>query len=387
MPALTLSYEGITVRASLERAVDVQWLEEFLLPWFDRSDDAPDVEVLVSRDPAYYEELLACGPADSRVIAFTMDTRAVDFPAWNVPGQLALYDEKHRLFYLVTDSCITLVGSDPGNEVRMSLMRVLREFAMSAAQLRGGRFLHASAFVTNGLAALISGPREVGKTSLLSYVLSYSDARFMCNDRLLVGAHEPALRLRGMPTIVSIREGTLELLPGMRDSIERNRFITRSTMEEARQPDAPSCGPPKQGRYGLSPRQYCALLGCEPVQWARGAVLLLPRQTRRPGGLELKRLDSGEARERLAHCLFGHIGPDRLSEVFTLLPRSPGQSKPGSDDALCTMLASRLACYDCQLGTDTYRCDTAARQLQQLLLAAGPARPADAFGDMPGDWP
>lgn len=227
----------------------------------------------------------------------------------------------------------------------------------------------------------------MGKTSLLSYVLSYSDARFMCNDRLLVGAHEPALRLRGMPTIVSIREGTLELLPGMRDSIERNRFITRSTMEEARQPDAPSCGPPKQGRYGLSPRQYCALLGCEPVQWARGAVLLLPRQTRRPGGLELKRLDSGEARERLAHCLFGHIGPDRLSEVFTLPPGSPGQSKPGSDEALCAGLASRLACYDCQMGTDTYRCDTAARQLQQLLLAAGPARPADAFGDMPGDWP
>ncbi len=377
MLALTLGYEGITVRARLERAADAQWLEEFLLPWFDLSDDIPDVAVLVSRDPVYYAQLLACGPAGSRVDAFMMDTRVIDLPVWNVPASMALYDKKHGIFYLLRDGCIKLVCNDSGNTMRMSLMRVLRELAMGAAQLRGGRFLHASGFVADGRAAIISGPRKAGKTSLLSYMLSHSDAAFLCNDRLLLTVQDQAVRLRGMPTIVSIREGTLELFPGMRDSIERNRFTTRSTMAETRQPDAPPCGPPKEGRFGLSPRQYCALTGSEPAQSANAALLLLPRQTGRPGGLELRLLDPAETRRRLAHCLFEHIGPDRLSAAFTHTLNGAQAVQVRDDDALCAALAARLRCYECVLGTDTYRCDTGARRVLQLLKGESALPPVD----------
>ena len=63
----------------------MQWLEEFLLPWFDRSD-SPDVECWSAVTPLT-EELLACGRWP-RVIAPSRYGHPIDGPAWNVPGQL-----------------------------------------------------------------------------------------------------------------------------------------------------------------------------------------------------------------------------------------------------------------------------------------------------------
>jgi hypothetical protein len=369
MATLTLAYEGITLRASLERAADVQWLEEFFLPWFDRSADAPDVEVLVSRDPARYKHLLACDPAGARVKAFMMDNRAVEFPVWNVPGeQLALHDEKHRMFFLITGKMIQLVCGDREGALRLNLMRVLRELAMGVAQLRSGRFLHASAIAVEGRALVITGPRQAGKTSLLTYLLANSPAQFLCNDRLLVKWYDGSIRLHGMPTIVSLRDGTLDLFPGMRQSIENQRFTTRATLAEACASRALPQLPPKEGRHSLSPHQYCSLLDCAPVQAATGAALLFPRQTGQAGGLELVPLHANEARIRLGECLFGHIGPDRLSEAFTLLPGALARITAPDDAALCAGLASDLPAYDCLLGNDTYDNDRGAGELLQRLL-------------------
>jgi hypothetical protein len=383
MAQATFSYDGINIRATVEREEDIQWLREFLVPWYDISNDIPDVEVRVARDPTRFGQLMACGPGNARVNAFMMDTRLIDFPLWNVPAeQLAFYDEKHQLFYLVTDNQIQLVISDHGIDTRMSVMRVLRELAMGVAQLRGGRFLHASAFVANGRTAIITGPRQAGKTSLLSYVLSSSGANFLCNDRLLINRHGHSTRLRGMPTIVSIRDGTMDLFPGMRQSIEDQCFTSRATMAESRQLNTLASFPIKDGRRGLSPHQFCSLLDCEPEKEASGTVLLFPRQTGRTGGIVLRRVDTSEARSRLGNCLFGHIGPDRLSDAFTTLPQRLDRAAAPDDAALCAGLADTLPAFDCELGNDTYNCSAGVIRLLQLLGnpdIAEPDKPVSAL--------
>lgn len=374
MTRATFSFEGISIGVTVEDQGDIEWLTEFLVPWFDLSDSTPDVEVSVRQDRAMFEKLIACPPAQKRVNAFMMDTRVIDFPCWNIPGQqLACLDEQNQIFYLITDEQIHLVYSARPNNLRTSLMRVLREVAMGAAQLRGGRFLHASAFAINGRAVIVTGPRGAGKTSLLSYVLSNSKATFLTNDRLLVKRRGQQVQLRGMPTIVSIRSGTMKLFPKMRPSIEDQGFTTKVTMMEARQSETTTSLPTRDGRWGLTPRQFCSILDCKPQREARAAILLFPRQTGLPGSIELRKTDTFETRDQLQHSLFGHIGPDSLSDAFTIVP--PGLKKRPADDdkTLFTALVNSMTAFDCELGNDAYRGGSGIEKLLQILENPGQA--------------
>ena len=386
MAQATFSYEGINIGAIVERDEDIQWLTEFLVPWFDISDDIPDVEVRVTCDPERFEQLITCGHEGTNVNAFMMDTKVIAHPIWNGPDeQLTLYDEKHSLFYLVTAKHIQLIFRDHGASTRLRIMRVLRELAMGIAQLTGGRFLHASSFVANNRAAIITGPRHAGKTSLLSYILSSSTADLLSNDRLLINMRDQTATLRGMPTIVSIRNGTMDLLPALRRSIISQGFVSRATIAEARQSKPLTSFPAKEGRHGISPRQFCSLLGCGATKEASGTILLLPRQSGRPGGIQLNRLSTSEARIRLGDCLFGHIGPNQLSDVFTILPRRLSRKATFDDETLCAGLADVLPVFDCELGNDAYKSDTGAMQILQLLdntdisRQAKPANPASGI--------
>lgn len=380
MSQVTFSYEGISIGVLAEKETDIQWLKEFLLPWFDMSgDDVPDVRVRVTCDPARYEQLMACGRGDGSINALMLDTSIIAFPLWNAPGkQLAFYDEDREIFYRVTDNYIELILRDRNADIRTRLMRVLRELAMGVAQMQGGRFLHASAFVVEGSAAIITGPRQAGKTSLLSYILSNSEAKFLTNDRLLVHQCGQSVRLRGMPTIVSVREGTMNLFPEFRQSIIDHRFTSDVTLLEARQLETHLPRRVKQGSHGLSPRQFCTILDCQPTRDARGGVLIFPRQTGRAGGLRLRRLEPGEARIQLEQCLFGHIGPDRLSEAFTILPHRLDRKAAPGDAALQAGLARALPSYDCELGNDAYADDRGAKQLLGLLRSRNGPRQPDA---------
>jgi len=364
----TFSYEGIGSRVTVESEEDMRWLEEFLVPWFDTSGQLPDISVRVIRDAPYFDRLRESGFGPDSVRTFMMDAGSIDFPACIGPaGCITLYDEKHRLFILIADSRVELVLRDQNASIRLRVMRVLRELAMGVAQLTGGRFLHASAFVLDGHAAIVTGPRRSGKTSLLSYVLANSSAGFLCNDRLLIRRKGETIRLRGMPTIVSMREGTIDLFPGMRQSIMDRGYASRLTLGECREAGRLISFPGKPGRHGLSPRQFCSLLDCPPVKEATGRVLLFPRQTGVAGGLRLRRLQAAEARSRLQSCFFGSIGPQNLSDVFTLLPRGLSRQEAPGDAAVCAGLADSLAAYDCELGNQAYEDDRGAQLLLDLL--------------------
>jgi hypothetical protein len=348
------------------------WLHEFFSPWFDRGGGAPDVAVRVSVDPRRYDDLHARGPGHASVDAFMMDTRVIRYPVWSGPhDRLTFLDEPCAIAFQVGIDGVDIVCRERGAASRLRVMRVVREFAMGAAQSVGGRFLHAAAVSSAGRAMIITGPRNAGKTTLLSYLLTHLELSFLSNDRLLVSLEGDRVTLRGMPTIVSIRDGTLALFPDLDRAARADLFNSRLTVEESREDQVEVRPRGRQGKKGASPAQYCTLMGCEPVRDARAACILFPRLTGRPGGLSVRPLDRAMTLRCLREGLFGNIAPERLSEAFTLASpafRSPG-ARNDADPLEC--LGREAPGYICELGTDSCKSPEAARQLVQLLRPGG----------------
>lgn len=368
MARATFAYQGIKIGVIVEALEDIEWLAEFLVPWFSISDESPDISVKVCTDPKRYERQMKRGSAGGVLKAFMMDTNCIELPEWNAAVQtVAIFDEKHSVFYLVSPKHIELLRAHTRICVRMRLMRVLRELAMGTAQLSGGRFIHASAFVIDGKTAIITGPRLAGKTTLLSYMLATTGAEFLSNDRLLIKGDEVSMQAKGMPTIVSIREGTMNMIAGLRRNLEISGFSAKMTLKEARESGPLKVFPAREGRHGVSPSQFCTLLGCDPVRAAPASALIFPRQTGCTGTLMLRRLEPGQTKERLQKCLFGNIGPGHLSQTFTINPEGFHRSQVMPDDTLLERLAGSLPGFDCELGQDAFASDTGAERIKRIL--------------------
>lgn len=201
-------YEGVTIRVGSRSPSDLQWLEEFLYPWFELSTSAPDICVEYQVDPDKFREFQTHGYPGEPVDAFMMDTQIIRYPQWIVSGQpCLLFDEKLALFIQIEEHRIMIIAGQKDPVSRLQIMRVVRELAMGVAQARGGRFLHASALTLRDKAIIVIGRRGAGKTSMLSYLLSHLDADLLTNDRLLLRLQGNEVSFRGMPTVISIRDG------------------------------------------------------------------------------------------------------------------------------------------------------------------------------------
>jgi len=361
-------YDEIVIGVEAANVVDIQWLAEFLEPSFGVVSCNPDVTVKHEVNQLRFEQLIEYGPSGNSIEVFMLDKRVVCFPQWRIPeADLAFYDEKNEILYLLQHNRIVLLSKLYPRKLRTCLLRTVRELAMSAAHHNGGRFLHAAAFVFGGQAAIITGPKEAGKTSLLTYVLKNTQADFLANDRLMFRLQDSVAYVRGMPTFVSIRQGTFNLFPGLLESLKIQRFNARSTLDECREPGAPTAKPWSEGRRGLSPSQYCLLMDCDSVKSSTGAVIIFPRQTRETGGLSLHKLQPDRVDRLLRSCLFDEIGPHRLSEAFSQFSHRSISDEAVCDDELCRELSERVPGYECLLGIDAFADPAGADNLVELV--------------------
>tara|TARA_R110000823_G_scaffold295738_3_gene415587 strand:- start:36502 stop:37599 length:1098 start_codon:yes stop_codon:yes gene_type:complete len=365
MPGENFGYEGVTIRVESQSASDLAWMREFFHPWFDRSQAAPDVCVEYRVDPERFREVYARGQRGALVPMFMMDTHVIHHPLWSATCQPHLiYEEDLCLFTSVDEQRVTVLAERRQPRSRVHLMRVVRELAMGAAQARGGRFLHASAVAMDGRAIVMIGRRMAGKTSLLTYLLANLDARLLTNDRLLVLEKSGNVELRGMPTIVSVRNSMLPLFPALEEQIRRRHFTTRLTLEECRQADDSVFDNRHPDKKVLSPAQFCAAMSSGTERSASAGVLLFPRQSGSPGGIELRRMSEAETLLALEDGLFGHIGPDRLSGMFTL---PMNRRKSTTDQQFLGALATASPAYQCSLGLQAYESAVGAEQIRRLL--------------------
>jgi hypothetical protein len=362
-------YSGLTIRVESPDATHLGWLEEFLLPAFERADDVPwDRRVVLDTDRSRYVETLSRGPSPSgaRPVCFVLDGRAVAHPEWQAAGQeRVVFDESYRAFYCVQPgSGDVRVLTDGGSaRTRVALMRVVRELAMAASVEGGALLLHAAAYVLGERGVVLAGPKGAGKTTLLLGALAAGAARLVSNDRVVVRLEDAIARVRGLPTIVAILPETLAMLPDVGARLRRGSWRHDLTIAEAAM-----AGPP-DGSLGrpasLSPAQLCAAIGASAQAEARLARIVFPCADPHVDVVRLEPLDHATAVRRLTAALFAAGPPGRVSEVFS----ANGQPRVIAPPVLrhqCEELAARVPCYLGRLGP--HGC--AARGVAGALLEA-----------------
>jgi hypothetical protein len=351
-----------------EEKSHLAWLEEFLAPQFDLSaDPVHDCRVTVIEDSDRYCATLALGPGSGTLDAFTLDTRVVTLPRWQ-GAETRLFDAKPGVFYDIAGHPYAVtIQSTPGNvRGRTALMRVVRELATNRAQRRGGVLLHASAFAVGGKGIIVAGPKRAGKTTLLIHALRAASARYVSNDRVLIRPDAVPAVARGVPTIIALRRGTLDLFPAVAARLAAASFHHRLTLHEAAALGRVAAAP--RGEVDrLSPAQFCRLLDVPPLGQCEVSALLFPRITHESGVFSTRRLPEGEAAAQLVGGLFGATVGRWTSEVFA----HPGDPAPPGRDTLgdrCRRLTDRIPCFECRIGLDAYESASSADDLIASVL-------------------
>ncbi len=369
--AAQLSYQGLRLQVTAQSS-HLRWLEEFLCPHFQGDEEARPAAVGVTllEDDAAYAGLERGGPREDgkHIDCFALDSEVIRLPLWNRGTGVAVFDRDYRAFYRRdAKGDVAIVTSADNRAIRTPLMRVVRELAMNHCHARGGLFLHAAAVSAAGRGLILTGRKAAGKTTLLLYLLRTGAVQYVANDRVLIPNAQVSATMFGLPSVATIRQPTLTLLEGLGDRLLASGFRQQLTLAEARQQPSGSVRSWKDGRYGMTPAQLCALVDAAAEASATASAIVFPHVTDRPGRVELRRLSLAEATERLPASLLG-AGTWRKSSDFFCTPMdqvvAPDEAVLAS---LCAALASRVPAFECRLGLDAYVDARGARQLLALL--------------------
>lgn len=362
MSTLHLSYEGLRLAVSADSDADLIWLHDFLGPTFRCVAGDPvreGVRIGLHAEPGWAELLRSWeqepAGAGHRVLAHVLDTVDRLLPCrFGADGSLLAREDDFDCFYRRDSAGVISLLQSPGpprsRRPRIAMMRAVRECALHHDWRTGGLCLHASGLVRGGRAVLFAGPRRAGKTMLLSACLSLVPGlQLLANDRVMLNPHGEGWRSRGMATVVSVRAGDEELLPGLRQRLHAHTL-------------GPEVGPgegrarvfPFHGQLLLSPSQYCHSLGVTMTPESRLLTILLPRIDATGSGLRCRRIDPARATMTLAASLFGASHPDSRSQIFDT-PASGPHAGPAERQALVERLGREVPCWELVMGPDAYR--------------------------------
>jgi hypothetical protein len=369
--AIGLDYDGLRIAVHSLPGQHLRWLEEFLTPAFAVGPlDQSDWRVTVAEDEARYAAIVRSGPQPGAapVACFALDKDWICLPRWrSAEGLRSVVDEPACVAYEVDASgrCVTLVTSPGKVGVRPALMRVVRELAMYHARKRGGLLLHAAALAVGHHGLILAGEKNAGKTTLLVNLLRHGAARYVSNDRVLVSLAVSPPSVHGMPTIVSVRPGTLAFFPHLGAQLPDSGFHYRLTMQEVAAGRAAHRW--SDGRFGLSPAQFCALLGVEQLGTCQAAAVVFPRIAEDERTIGLRQLSETEAVERLAQAVFGPPATLEMEWLLGAAGESMGAytAATGSSD----QLAVAVPCFECRLGRRAYESADAAAAITERLVA------------------
>jgi hypothetical protein len=359
---IRLAYETLTIDVGADEQATLAWLIEFLAPAFQAVPSDPSLAdhlVLFETTPTRYAKLRdALGAASPQTLdGFTYDGRFSRHPGWVADdGRIWVHDERHDTFYGVDDAArsVFVVAGHPGPYPRVALMRVVRELATIALHRSDRLPVHGAAFVHDGTAVLLCGPKRSGKTSLLIHALRCGGA-FISNDRLFVSTEAP-VAARSMPTIVMLRNDTLDRFEQLKEAFEAARFDRGRTIAEC----APGIARPEPraardfDRPGISPAQLCHLLGVPMQPAAPVGTLLLPRVDQNVDGILIEALPASLAQQALEKSLLKPSHPTRYSQVFA--PGSGGE-EVSAEAERCRRLVEQVPVYACRLGPNAFQTD------------------------------
>jgi len=347
-----------------------RWLAEFLTPWFEvgapgkgeftvrLTCSAPAVAALERRQAA-----ATCHP----VACFALDSQVVSLPGWaEEDGGTVIADSERGCFYRVRRRSVEIVARSGLRRVRVGLMRVVRELA-AARMLAQGNVLdfHTAAFAVGGRAVLLVGPKGGGKTTLLVSVLASGRAALLANDRAFVDASRHPGQAFGVPTLVSLRDGTLQLFPNLRRGFPKcPAWLHTAELEShdattLEDDDAPPV-------FVLSPTQLARRLGVPTVRGGPIAAIVFPEICSAADVWSLEPVAPADGATRLRECLYGARSGSRSRTVFEEVVGGR-VGRPAEQNTLMDRLAAGAPLFRCRLGRDAYR-DGADAWLRALPL-------------------
>jgi hypothetical protein len=354
----------------------VKWLDEFLTPAFEVLEDgsAADFHVTIHADPSAYATIAAKrpkGPLPPKG-CFALDQEVVAHPHWTAARRIVLDDARLGAFYAL-EGTHAEVFLDPGSpRARSAAMRVIRETA-SVRVLNDPDLLllHAAALEHCGKAVLIAGPKGSGKTTSLLYLAAASGARILANDRSLLCLRGTEIEVRGMPTVVSIRDGTLELLRVPRlHALRRTPSPSRHTLAEIAALAADAQEVPTEP-FRLSPAQLAYVAGVSLSARGRLSAILFPEARPGEASVRLDRLSASEATRRLQSARFGIASAKAAPTVFEeLLGRERAEDR---EQRWLAELGRRVPCFHIAIGPQAYRQSAAGLDLVERLTHEAPA--------------
>jgi hypothetical protein len=375
----TFGFAGLRIAVAGNDEAALDWLFEFLHPNFAVSDSGADCLVCVIADAGSYAERLAATGRGRRREAdcFARDTGMIRLPTSELgDGRRLVHDESFRVVYRLDPArrTIEVCAAAPTPQLRVSLMRAVRELAMNHAVAQGGLLIHGAALRWNGRGIAVVGPKGAGKTTLLMAALAARGAEFVANDRLAVRDTGAGWSAQGVPTIVSIRAPTVSAHARIRRELAARTFRHAQTLAEAL--DAgPAPRPGDAGRISVSPAQFAYLTGAVRAGSTPLDAIVFP--TVDPGAPVSTAVPVAPsvAADRLRAGSFRATQPAGTGTVFAEFAAAvvpgPRQSTVGRD-----ALAAAIPCYDAVIGADVLNDPVRAGGLMASLLDRAPGAAA-----------
>jgi len=370
----TVAYQGLVIAVEASDSGALDWLEEFLAPAFARSDArSARYRVVLVDDAEAYANLVerTAGLASTPTRCFALDRGFATFPSWTLPGgERVVLDGDSRVLYLVDPDGvrIRIVADRPLSPRRISLMRVVRELVMGQAWATSGLVVHGAALALGETGVMIAGPKGAGKTSLLLHLLFHAPgACFVSNDRVVV-EFDATPRLRGLPTVVTVRTHTLSLYPELEPRLARRQYDVRLLSGETS--DAPIVTRANSdARLIVAPAQLCEILGVAMRGSVTAGVLLLPQLAPDDDGARLTPVSSRVAADALKACVIGGEPAPATSDVFGASSRGHQPVDREELDRRLLAFTEGVRCFECRLGRHAYGREAAGGLLE--LLADG----------------
>lgn len=360
-------YRTACVAVETEDRDTSRWLAEFVTPWFEPCSSRSSVcHVSFTASRIEFESIARqYTAATTRPIpCFGLDSDVVQLAGWTEAGTTVVADTELGSFYRVGAASVEVIARPGVPRARIGLMRVIRELLVAGAKTADRMLdLHAAAFATSVGAVLLVGPKQAGKTTLLTHFLRCPGVSLIANDRVLVDiAPLPPIAF-GVPTLVSVRKGTLELFPDLRRTPnERPALFHSGESPESTILDASHAASSRE--FGLSPAQLAQRCGSGTTGSAPIAAIVFP-ETDTPSGvwsLEPLAIDVGS--NQLLHSRYGIRVARRPRTIFADMV---GLREPYGDEV--AMQAGRLSAaaplFRCRLRPGAYlnRADDLLRAL------------------------
>ena len=351
---------GVAVRSAVPGVLP--WLREFLVPGFatleDRSDrDMPLVRILADQ--------AAPMPWPLEPVPWVALDAGIDYaPGARVGHGIAVQSDHWRTRQDVHAGGVDIAGQQGDARLGLAAMRTVRELALVQSLRPGDVELHAACVQTEGRTIVLAGPKRAGKTTLVSRLASVG-AGIVANDRVILRPSGPGWEVMGVPSIVSVRRGTLRLLPDLFTTVPRAAHCVDLTLADAKRASL-QYGTHRRGPLVLSPAQHAEQAGGRRVVGGSLAAIVVVSYESTLPDFSLEPMSMAQARDALPDVLFG--AADALPSPTVLGQRFGRRDRAGNEGGA---VAAGAAWWRLQVGPDVVRSPPRAGRLLDALTELG----------------